>query len=76
MKLSLSSTIYPLQYLGETIAAFADFCSVNIVHEQNKSYAIEILPISPVSNEEVLTNEFLNYLLAVSIENHLINGLN
>ena len=76
MKLSLSSTIYPQQCLGETIAAFADFCSVNIGHEQNKSYSIEILPISPVSNEEVLTNEFLNYLLAVSIENHLINGLN
>jgi hypothetical protein len=76
MKLSLSSTIYPGQCLGETIAAFADFCSVNIVHEQNKSYAIEILPISPVSNEEVLTNEFLNYLLAVSIENHLSKGFN
>lgn len=76
MKLSLSSTIYPRQCLRETIAAFADYCSVNIVHEQDKSYAIEILPISPVSHEEVLTNEFLNYLLAVSIENHLSNGVN
>jgi hypothetical protein len=76
MKLSLSSTIYPQQCLVETIAAFADFCSVSIAHEPSKSYSIEILPISPASNEEVLTNEFLNYLLAVSIENHLSNLLN
>jgi hypothetical protein len=76
MKLWLSPTIYPRQCLGETIAAFSDLCSVSIVHEQNKSYAIEILPISPVSNEEVLTNEFLNYLLSLSIENHLINDFN
>jgi len=76
MKLSLSSTIYPQQCLAEPIAAFADFCSVNIGSEQKKSYAIEILPTSPVLNEEVLTNEFLNYLLAVSIENHLSNGFN
>lgn len=76
MKLRLSPTIYPRQCLGETIAAFSDFCSVSIAHEQNKSYAIEILPISPVFNEEEITNEFLNYLLAVSIENHLINGFN
>ena len=76
MTISLSSTIYPRQCLGETIAAFADFCSVSIVHQQNKSYSIEIIPISQVSNEEVLTNEFLNYLLAVSIEDHLINCVN
>ena len=76
MTISLSSTIYPRQCLGETIAAFADFCSVNIVHEQRKSYAIEILPTSTVSNEEVFTSEFLNYLLAVSIEDHLINCVN
>ena len=76
MKLSLSSTIYPRQCLAEPIAVFADFCSVDIGSEQKKSYAIEILPTSPVLNEEVLTNEFLNYLLAVSIENHLSNGFN
>ena len=76
MKLSLSSTIYPRQCLAEPIAAFADFCSVNIGSEQKEGYAIEILPTSPVLNEEVLTNEFLNYLLAVSIENHLSNDFN
>jgi len=76
MKLSLSSSIYPRRCLGATIAAFADFCSVNIVHEHKESYAIEVLPTSPVSNEEVLTNEFLNYLLAVSIENRLSKGFN
>jgi len=76
MTISLSSTLYPRHCLGETIAAFADFCSVNIVHERSQSYSIDITPISQGSNDEVLTNEFLNYLLAVSIEDHLINCVN
>ena len=76
MTISLSSVIYPPQCLGETIAAFADFCSVHIGHQQNKNYSIEIIPLSPASNNELLTHEFLNYLLALSIENHLINGFN
>lgn len=76
MTISLNSAIYPPQSLGETIAAFADFCSVRIVHEQHQSYSIEIIPVSPVSNDEFLTHEFLNYLLALSIENHLIKDLN
>lgn len=76
MTISLSSVIYPPQCLGATITAFADFCSVRIVREQHQSYSIEISPVSPVSNDELLTHEFLNYLLALSIENHLINGLN
>jgi hypothetical protein len=63
MTISLSSTIYPRQCLS-------------IAHQENKSYSIEIIAISQVSNEEVLNNEFLNYLLAVSIENHLINCVN
>jgi hypothetical protein len=68
--------IYPRECLGKSIAAFADFCSVNIGREQNKSYSIEIIPGPTISNEEVLTNEFLNYLLGVSIEDHFINGVN
>ena len=76
MTISLSSTLYPRQSLGKTIAAFADFCSVSIVHELSQSYSIDITPISQSSNEEVLTNEFLNNLLAVSIEDHLINCVN
>ena len=68
--------LYPRECLGKTIAAFADFCSVDIGRGQNKSYSIEIIPGPIASNEEVLTNEFLNYLLAVSIEDHFINGVN
>lgn len=76
MTILLSSVIYPPQCLGETIAAFADFCSVSIVQEENKSYSIQIIPVSTVTNNELLTHEFLNYLLALSIENHLVSGLN
>jgi hypothetical protein len=73
MTILLSSMIYPRECLGETIAAFTDLCSVNIGREQNKNYSIEIIPDPTVSNEEVLTNEFLNYLLGVSIKDHFIN---
>lgn len=76
MTISLSSNIYPRQCVGEIIATFADFCSVSIGHEQNKSYSIEIIPTSLTFNDEVLTNEFLNYLLAVSIKHHLAGGSN
>lgn len=74
MKISLSSIFYPRQCLDETVPAFADFCSVAIGPEQNRSYSIEILPISPASDDELVANEFLNYLLSVSITNHLLDS--
>jgi len=76
MRVTLSSTIYSLQGLCEAVPAFADFCSVNIGPEQDNCYSIEILPLSPAADAELLTNEFLNYLLAVSIKNHLSHQLN
>lgn len=76
MKISLSSTIYPPQCLAETVPAFADFCSVNIGPDRDECYAIEILPVSTTADAELVTNEFLNYLLAVSIKNYLIDRLN
>lgn len=63
--------IYPLRCLDETASAFADFCSVIIGPELNNSYSIEILPLSPGADDELVANEFLNYLLSVSIRNHL-----
>jgi hypothetical protein len=76
MRVRLSSTIYSLEGLGETVPAFADFCSVNIGPEKDNYYSIEILPLSPAVDDELLTSEFLNYLLAVSIQNHLNDHLN
>lgn len=76
MRISLSTTIYPIKCLERSAAAFADFCSVSVAHEQKRRYSIEILPHSSTADVELLSNEFLNYLLAVSIENHLINGSN
>jgi len=73
MKISLSSMIYPLRCLDETVTAFADFCSVAIGPVQNKSYSIEILPLSPAANDELVANEFLNYLLSVSIRDLLLD---
>ena len=73
MKISLSSMIYPLRCLDETAPVFADFCSVTIGSEQNKGYSIEILPLSPAANDELVANEFLNYLLSVSITDYLID---
>ena len=73
MKISLSSMIYPVRCLEETVPAFLDFCSVAIGPEQNKNYSIEILPFAPAANDELVTNEFLNYLLSVSIRNHLLD---
>ena len=72
MKIRISSTIYPLHCLAETVRAFADFCSVNIGPERDKNYSIDILPLSIAFNDQMLTNEFLNYLLAISIRSYLL----
>jgi hypothetical protein len=71
MKIWLSSTIYPRHCLAETVPAFANYCSVNIGPQQDNTYSIELLPFSLAANDENLTNEFLNYLLAVSIKDYL-----
>lgn len=76
MKISLSSLIYPRQCLDETVPAFADFCVVTIGPERDKSYSIEIHPLSPASDNELVANEFLNYLLSVSIKHHLLDRWN
>ncbi len=71
MSLTLSSFIYPAECLGETVTAYAGVCSVCVSHESSEGYSIEILPASPEIDQGQLTNEFMNYLLNVSIERYL-----
>jgi hypothetical protein len=71
MSLTLSSVIYPAECLEETVTAYAGVCSVCVFLETDKGYSIEILPAAKEIDQEQLTNEFMNYLLNVSIERFL-----
>jgi hypothetical protein len=68
---TLSSAIYPPACFHEAAAAYQGLCQVKIVGETLTGYAVEIRWSAGVSDEEQLRNEFLNYLLDLSLEKHL-----
>lgn len=68
---TLSPAIYPPGCLREAAAAYAVLCSVNVVGETPTGYSVEISGSVAVTDENQLANEFLNYLLDLSLEQHL-----
>ena len=70
-RVALSSAIYPTECLREASAAYRGLCSVKIVGEAPTGYGIEISRSADVADEKQLVNEFLNYLLDLSLEKHL-----
>lgn len=70
-RVMLSSAIYPPECLQGAIAAYEGLCSVRVVGEAPAGYSIEICRSADVADEKQLINEFLNYLLDLSLERHL-----
>lgn len=68
---TLSSSIYPSECLHAAIAAYQEFCSVKVVSETPTGYSIEINQLVTTTDEKYLADEFLNYLLDLSLEKHL-----
>ncbi|HEX8456364.1 MAG TPA: HxsD-like protein [Pyrinomonadaceae bacterium] len=70
-RIALSSTIYPQECLRPVITAYQGLCSVRILDETLTGYSIEISPEADLVDEKQLADEFLNYLLDLSLEKHL-----
>ncbi|MDQ3803557.1 MAG: HxsD-like protein [Acidobacteriota bacterium] len=70
-QVALSSAIYPSECLRQAAAAYHGLCSVRIVKESPSGYSIEISRSADVADGEQLVNEFLNYLLDLSLEKYL-----
>lgn len=71
IRVEIASAIYPPECLQETIAAYQELCSVKVISESPGGCSVEIRQSSNTIDEEQLKNEFLNYLLDLSLEKHL-----
>lgn len=74
VRVSLSKSIYPRRCIEEAVAAYSAICSVEITGETPHARGVEITPISgqvEQSDERRIADEFLNYLLDLSLEYHL-----
>jgi hypothetical protein len=70
-QIALSSTIYPQECLYAVITAYQGLCSVRVLNESPTGYSIEISREADIVDEKQLADEFLNYLLDLSLEKHL-----
>jgi hypothetical protein len=74
VRVALSETIYPRECLEEAVAAYSAFCSIEVASCSAGACEIEIVPAeygNERPDENRLVNEFLNYLLDLSLEHHL-----
>lgn len=67
----MSPLIYSQECIDSAVAAYSNFCSVVVLGDTPRGREIEIRPMADVSDEFRLVREFLNYLLDLSLENHL-----
>jgi hypothetical protein len=70
-RIALSSVIYPPECLRRAAAAYQGLCSVEVVEESPVGCLIEIHRAAHIVDGRRLINEFLNYLLDLSLEKHL-----
>ncbi len=70
-RVSLAQGIYPIACLHKTMFAYREICSVSVQDFEEQGYVIEIERRSPEVDEHILSHEFLNYLLDLSLEHHL-----
>lgn len=70
-RLLLSPAIYPPECLREAAAAYQGLCSVEVFGTSPAGYSIEITGSADVADGKQLLNEFLNYLLDLSLEKYL-----
>lgn len=67
----LDCAIYPPACLREAVRAYQGLCSVRVVSKSRAAYSVEIIRSVETIDEEQAANEFLNYLLDLSLEKHL-----
>lgn len=70
-QVSLSSSIYSPECLQDAVIAYQGLCSVQVFNKAVSDYYIEITGLAGIDDEQQLINEFLNYLLDLSLEKHL-----
>jgi len=71
-QVTLAQDIYPMICLHEAILAYQEVCKVSVHHASEREYVIELEKRSSEVDERMFGHEFLNYLLDVSLEHHLI----
>jgi len=70
VQIRLDETIYPLECIREAGLVYSELCSVTLQYGTEHSFVAEITSLSP-ADEKTVVNEFLNYLLNLSLEKHL-----
>ena len=72
VRLSLSEMIYPRHCLQEAIKAYSGLCSVQVFEIDPEIFVIEIEPSADnEADKDRVAREFMNYLLDLSLEQHL-----
>jgi hypothetical protein len=72
IRLPLSALVYPRECVNQAVSAFAHICAAQVTDVSPTGCFIEISPgPNGDSDEDQLVNEFLNYLLDLSLETHL-----
>jgi hypothetical protein len=68
----LSHALYPRECVSTSVKAFRDFCSFEIIDSPSEvtRLAIRVVAASPADRRRI-TGEFLNHLLATSVEQKL-----
>jgi hypothetical protein len=70
-RVTLAQSIYPRPCLDKAILAYDKVCRVLICNVTASACVVEIEKHSPEVDDATLRNEFLNYLLDVSLEHQL-----
>lgn len=72
----LSKKIYPSACLEQAAQAYSSLCSISVSQDTAAERHIEIkISTSVEAEENKVAREFLNYLLDLSLENHLGTAL-
>ena len=68
----LCSRIYPPESIEKAVLDYASICSVKITDRSATECVIELDDrVGSLSKGQQIANEFLNYLLDISLEHHL-----
>lgn len=72
VRLPLSAVIYPPECVEQAIVAYGDLCGIEVSEVTTEGCFIDVrMRSNDGLSEDLLVREFLNYLLDLSVENHL-----
>jgi hypothetical protein len=73
-RVTLSSLVYPRECVEEAVSAYSAICSVDVYRETQEGLDVDITAREDTKDEGRAVNEFLNYLLDLSLEKHLTSA--